>query len=72
MILKDKNNREVEVGVYGEYDDVQIDEAVYVDTGEDASDEVVDYLMSTYGDELFEAFQERQIDRADSYYGDDR
>lgn len=70
LTLKDKDGREVELSVYGQHDDVQIDEAYYTDTGEDVPDNVVDYLMDTYGDKLFEAFQENQVDRADFYEGE--
>ena len=65
--LVDKSGREVELSVYGQHDDIQIDEAYYADTGEEAPNDVVDFLMDTYGDELYEYFIDQQVGRADFY-----
>ena len=74
MIVKDKNGREIEVnGVYGSYaDDIQIEEAYYIDTQEDVDDSLLDYIYNTYHSEIFEAWLDRQIGYAEAYCEGDR
>ena len=73
MTLKDKTGREVEIEIGGKYsDDIEVYSAVYVDTGEDASDETVDYLTNTYNSEIHQEWLENQIGAAESLCEGDR
>ena len=59
MEIKNKDGREIEVSVYGKYDDdIQIEEAYYTDDNSDASDEDIEYIYNTYGDELYQLWYE--------------
>lgn len=61
MIFKDKTGRVIDISIYGARDDIQIDSAVYEDTGEDVPDEVIDYLYDHYSDALYELCEENAI-----------
>lgn len=68
MILIDKAGREVEVAVCGSCDEPEIVEASFVDgSGEDVSDETLDYLIETYPMELSEAAFQHQIGQAEDW-----
>lgn len=64
MILKNSEGREIEITVRGAEDDVQIDSAQYVDSGEEVPDSEIDWIMDNCGDELYQAYMERCIDMA--------
>lgn len=71
MILKNEQGREIELSVGGgSDDDIEITDAGYIDNGEDASDEDVDYLYENYPDALYEAWYQSMICRADFYERD--
>lgn len=59
--------REVELSVHGESDDIQIDEARFVDDGSDCDDEVIEYIYERYADELYTEFMDRAVMRAEAW-----
>ena len=62
MRVKDNKNNTIEVDVCGESsDDIQIESAVYELSGEDVSEEVIEYIEKHYQDEIYEAWFERQM-----------
>lgn len=66
MIVKDKAGREIEISVYGRYeDDIQIDSAQYVDGDDEVSEETCEYIYEHYQSELYEAWFDQQCGRAD-------
>ena len=70
MIVKDKNNREVEITVSGrDHDDIEISDAIFVDNpDEEVPDEVVDYIWDTYADDLYQEWYENMVCEAEYYY----
>lgn len=60
MIFKNEDGRAVEMEVWGGMDDVQVDEAYYVDTGEEVSGEDVEFILDRYAAEVEEILQEKQ------------
>ena len=69
MIVKNAFGREIEIdGVCGEADDVQIDNCFYVDGDEEVTSEDIDYIMHTYGDELYGEYMDQAIGRAEDRY----
>jgi len=68
MIIKDKNNQEIEIFVYGnEPDDIQIESATYVDTGLDVPDDIIDWILEHYSDLIYENWMDRMIMRAENF-----
>ena len=66
MICHLSNGRVVEIaGVYGAEDDIQISEASYVDSDEEVAEEDLAEIYESYGAELYEAWFDRQVSRAD-------
>jgi hypothetical protein len=73
MIVKDSKGKEVEISVYGnDPDDIQIDEAFYVETKEDVSDDEIQYIYDAYSDSIYESWLDKQIGAAEAYYEGDR
>ena len=69
MLVQDSKGREVEISVYGRYDDdIQIDEAVYVDGDEEVPEEEIEYISETYADEIYQEWTENQACAAEAYY----
>lgn len=67
MILKLGNGREIEItGVSGEEDDVQVDGALYTDTGDDVSDEDLEEVYTYYPAELYEMWHDKQVAAGDA------
>lgn len=61
MVFKTENGREVEIEFYGDYDDVQVDDAYYLDGDEDVSGEDIEYILDRYGAEIDDILRERQM-----------
>jgi len=63
MIVKDKDNREIEISVCGRYDDdIEISDAYYLDSdNEEVSDETIDYIMDAYSDDIYQEWYENQV-----------
>lgn len=74
MIVKNKDGREIEIeSVYGKYDDdIQIEEAYYVDTGEEVSEKDIDYIMDAYSSEIYDMWFQNGIMAAEYYWEGDR
>jgi hypothetical protein len=73
MKVKDKSGRQIEISVYGRYeDDIQIDEAYYTDSEEEVSDETLDYIYSQYADAMYEEWYDNKVGEAEYYYEGDR
>lgn len=70
MIVTDKNDRQIEICVTGSQEEPYIESAEYLDSDEEVSEDVLDYIQASY-DLSFEAF-EHQIMRAEDYYEGDR
>ena len=70
--FKDASGRDVYAHFMGHLDDIQCDEAYYDDTGDDAPDETVEYIMKKYTAEIEFAILENQMEAAESYYEGDR
>lgn len=54
--------REVEIEVSGYGDDLIIESGYYVDTGEDLTDDELDYLMNAYGCDIAQRQEDRYAD----------
>lgn len=66
MRLKDKDGRELEIRVWGNNEeDIQIDDAWYVDTNEVPTEEVLQQLEYTYSKEIYEQWYEENAERLD-------
>lgn len=73
MKCKDENGKEMVVTVCGRYeDDLQIDDAYYVDSDDRVSDETIEYVYENYADAMYEEWYEGQIGRAEAYFEGDR
>jgi hypothetical protein len=67
--VHDKHGRIIEVSVHGELDDVQINEAHYLDSEEEVSEKTIQYIESTQSDILYRALLDRVVGTAE-YYAD--
>lgn len=68
MILKDNIGREIEVEISGsDFDDVMIETAVYVDTGEELLDDAINTLQDDNYGTLCIAWNEYMIDEAEHW-----
>jgi hypothetical protein len=66
MIGYTKDGREVEFSVFGRYeDDLTIDDAYFVDSDEEVSQQDIDYIEKNYAQEIYEKWLEDQIARAE-------
>lgn len=66
MIVRLKDGNEVEIlSVSGADDDVQIDEAMYINSDEFVSDSDLEEVYSDHGDELHTMWVDRCISKAD-------
>jgi hypothetical protein len=66
MRVKDSKNNIIEIEVFGySSDDIQIESAVYEESGEEVSEEVIEYIEKHYAEELYEAWFERQMSSMD-------
>ena len=64
--VKDNKDNIIEVMVCGyDSDDVQIDTAVYEATGEDVSEDVIEYIYNKYSDELYNEWCDNVMAMAD-------
>lgn len=76
MIAKTKSGREVEFVVWGIYeDDIQVDDAFYVDDiegKEEVSDDDLDYIQDKYASEIYQEWLENQICAAEYACEEDR
>jgi hypothetical protein len=67
MNCKDKNGRPVYISVWGSRDDLQIDEAYYLDADDEAvSDEMCAWIAKHYSAEMEEAYFDNMCGRADA------
>lgn len=73
MEVLDQKGRALEVVYVGgkHEDDIQF-ELAWMNSNETVPDEVYEFVADNYYAELYEAWYERQIDRAESYYEGDR
>lgn len=72
---KDAQGRELEFSVYGtDPDDIQVNEIYYTNPAdpEVVEDAVINYVEREYAAEIYEAWMEDQIGRAEAYYEGDR
>lgn len=65
-------NREIEISVYGDFDDVQVSEAFYTDTKEDVPDYIIDLLLDENAGNVYEYLYEKQVMNAETYFEGDR
>lgn len=66
MVVKAKDGRAVEISTYGKHsDDIQIDSAVYVDSGEDVPDEVVEEIYDRYSSDIYEDWYMNKVSEAE-------
>jgi hypothetical protein len=66
MIVKDSTGREVYITVYGRYiDDIEIDEAYYMDDESDVPNDEIDFILDNYASEIEEAWMDRQCSMAE-------
>ena len=73
MRVYDKNEREIYLSVYGKYrDDIQAQEAYYVDTGAEVPEDVVEYLMEAYAPEIDQEWIENKMSEAEAACEGDR
>lgn len=61
MILTNAEGRKIEVMFYGDYECPEVDEAYYVDTEEDVTEEDIEYILGTYDSEIHEHLMERKV-----------
>ena len=53
MLVKDSKGLEARIEITGDYDDdIQINEAVYINSGLDVCDKEVDFIMDKYAAEI--------------------
>lgn len=71
-LVKDQLGREIEIAICGDYDDIHIDEAYYIDFEEEVTDETIEYILDTQYDKLSECWFEKQQGLADHYFEQDR
>jgi len=73
MLVKNNDGREIEIHVYGNHsDDIQIDEAFYLDSNDDVTDEDIEYIMDYYADDIYLQWYENKCGQAEAYYEGDR
>jgi hypothetical protein len=73
MLVKDEKGREIEISVYEKYeDDIQIDDANYIDSDDEVSEDTLDYIYSQYADAMYEVWYDNKIGEAEYYYEGDR
>jgi hypothetical protein len=74
MIVFNKEGREIEIDRIGgeSSDDIYVIDAVYVDNGEDVSDDDLYYIEQKYATEISESWFQSMISRAESFYEGDR
>ncbi len=56
LTVKNESGREIEISVYGDSDDIQIDEAYFADDvsgEEEVPDSDIQYVMSAYQDRIY-------------------
>jgi len=68
MTVETRDGREVELELGGARDDVQIESATYVETGEEIPDAVLDEILEDYEQEIDEAFVDQMAAHADMMY----
>jgi hypothetical protein len=62
MIITYEDGRQIQIeSVHGEMDDIQIDGAFWIDTGEDIEDEIVYWIYENCYDSLYDMWFEKQI-----------
>ena len=73
MLVKDKRGNEIEISVYGQYeDDIQIDQADYVHSDDEVPESTIDYILDTYASEIYQEWYENKVGEADYYHEGDR
>jgi hypothetical protein len=74
MQVNDKNGNEIEISVSGRYeDDIQIEEAYYVDeTLGEVSDETINYIQDNYAEDIYESWFDKQLGMSESIWEGDR
>lgn len=68
MIVQDSRGNEVEISVYGDYDDVQVEEAYYTEMDGIVSDDEIEYILDNYAESIYEELAERAMSKAEDYY----
>jgi hypothetical protein len=73
MLLVTDDNREVAMSVVmHDYDDIEVTEATYTDTGESVDDDVIDTLLDKYSSKVFEEAYENAVMAAEYAMEGDR
>ena len=74
MVCKTENGTEIEINVCGDYDDMQVDEAYYIDPSmpDTVSDEDIAYVLEEYAADLEEQLRDKHIMWAESACEGDR
>lgn len=68
-MITDSKGREVYISVYGrDADDIEIDEAYYVDNNDDVPEKEIEYIMDVFSDEIYDKWYDLQIGYAESFY----
>lgn len=71
--ITDSKGREVEITVYGKYeDDIEISTATYVDDDSDLPEEEVDHVLNHYQDAIYEMWYENRCGAAEAFAEGDR
>ena len=73
MIVKDQSGREIEISVSGRYDDdIQIEEASYVDSDEEVSEETIEFIQDKFADKIYEEWYENKACESEYFFEGDR
>lgn len=73
MKVLDQDGRKLRISFSGsEVDDIQIDEAEYMDSDEEVSEETLEYVMRRYSTQINDEWYQRQVMRAEAYWEGDR
>lgn len=57
MIVNNKDGRQIEIVFMGDYEAPEVDEAYYIDSEDDVSDDDIEYIMRVYGAEIQELLE---------------
>lgn len=74
MILKNKNGRDIAVDITNPKhpEDVYIEQAFYVDSGDEVFADTLEWLEETYASEIYEEWYQNKVLEAEALYEGDR
>jgi hypothetical protein len=62
MLYKNKQGEEIELELYGKYDDdIQVSNAYYADKEGEVSDDEIEYIMEYYSSEIYEQWYQNKV-----------